>query len=109
MNQQPKYATGNTTASGNVAITIAAVSGVRHAVNHIAWSLNADPTDVVNTKVTVESPSATVLWGFTLTAKGPGSVNLPGGGIRGAEGEALVVRLGGKDNLIGHLSALQVS
>jgi len=104
---KPLHASGNTT--NTVTITIAAVSDVEHTVNHVSASLDTDATDVANTWVTVESPANTVLWKAIISKAGPAPINFPSDGVRGASGQALLVKLNGADDITGYLNAIQVS
>ena len=103
----PLTASGNTT--NTVSITISAVSGIRHLINHLSASLDTDAIDIANTKITVESPDNTVLWQIILSRAGPAPITFPSDGIKGAVGEDMVIKLSGTDNITGYLNVIQVS
>lgn len=72
-------------------ITIAASSGVAHEIESYGFSFDEAPAAAK--AFTIESPSGTVLQKWYVTAAGPGPITASGSCLRGAVGEALVIRL----------------
>lgn len=86
-------------ASGHVAVASPSGAGVLyygaqayrgHVLGGVAWSYSATPSGGA---LTVESPSGTAIFGpMFVTEGGPGYFDF-GGGLRGVEGQDLLVRL----------------
>lgn len=72
-------------------ITIAAVSGVAHEIEGYGFSYDEAPAAAK--AFTVESPSGTVLQKWYVTSAGVGPIPSSGSCLRGASGEALIIRL----------------
>lgn len=72
-------------------ITITAVTGVTHEIESYGFSYDEAPASAK--AFTIESPSGTVLQKWYVTAAGPGPITASGSCIRGASGQALIVRL----------------
>lgn len=91
-----------------VVITLAALtSPSRRSIERVIWSHDGDPAAA--TRLTIESPSGTVLFDVDITKGGPGFIDFGKPGIRGAEGEALIARLAvtGDSNTIGTLNIIE--
>jgi hypothetical protein len=72
-------------------ITISAIPGGRIEIESVSFSFDEDPAAAA--ALTIESPASTVLWKTFVTKGGPGHFDFSGSCIRGAVGQALVVRL----------------
>ncbi len=108
--------TTNTAAiNTDVVITLAAITAdatnssdsTRRSIKQISWSHDGDPAAA--TRLTIESPSGTVLWDIDITKGGPGFFDFPNNGIPGAAGQALIARmdLSATSNTIGTLNILE--
>ncbi len=71
-------------------ITLAAVSGTAHQIEHISWSYDAAPT---GGNLKIESPSGTKIFEIDITAAGPGFIPFSGSGLTGALSQALIITL----------------
>jgi hypothetical protein len=72
-------------------ITIAADGDVTHEIESVLFSYDIAPPSPA--LLTIESPSGTVIHQWWVTAAGPGPVPFSGSCIKGAKGQALLVRL----------------
>lgn len=95
----------NTTNTAAV-VTIAAKSGsVAIEIEQISFSFNGVPSSAK--LLTVESPSGTVLNQWFVTNGGPGPISFSGSCLKGAPGEAMVVRLEADASLKGCVNAIE--
>lgn len=86
-------------------LTIPAPTGAAFIeIEQLSWSYNATPSAGV---LTVESPSGTELHRWRITNGGPGFIPFSGSCLRGAPGQALVVRLSAEASAIGCVNAIQ--
>lgn len=87
-------------------ITIPAMSGeCSIEVEHVGFSYNATPAAAQ--LLTIESPPGTVLQQYFITTAGPGPVPMSGSCIRGAKGQAMVIRLPADASAKGCLNAIE--
>lgn len=71
-------------------ITLPAIPGVKHQIEHVSWSYDAAPT---GGNLKIESPSGTTIFEIDITAAGPGFIPFSGSCITGAVGAALIITL----------------
>ena len=103
----PTPQTNTAAINTDVVITIPAITGARASVERVIWSHDGDPAAA--TRLTIESPSGTVLFDIDITKGGPGELDFGKPGFRGAEGQALLVRmnLAANANTIGTLNVIE--
>lgn len=83
--------TGTAAINTDVVITLAAVAGLRRSVKSVHVSHTAVPAAGQATRLTIESPSGTVLYDLDIL-EAVRTIEFPNNGIPGAAGAALVVR-----------------
>lgn len=94
------------TTNTEAVITIPAPSGTGVIeVEHIGFSYNGVPAAA--RLLTIESPSGTVLQQYFVTNGGPGPIGMSGSCVRGAAGQAMVIRLAADASLKGCVNAIQ--
>jgi hypothetical protein len=86
-------------------VNIAAVTGVRHQIESIHFSLTGGtPASTLK----IESPSGTVLFQQAFAAAGSWNIPFSGSGLLGALSQALIVTLtDGGASIVGNLNVLQ--
>lgn len=106
--------TNTAAANTDVVITLAAIASddsnssdaAKRTIKYVAWSHDEDPTNP--TRLTIESPSGTVLFDVDITKGGPGELTFPNDGIPGAAGQALLARLNlNSANTVGTLNIME--
>lgn len=94
------------TTNTEAVVTIAAKTGsVAIELEQISFAFDGTPSSAK--LLTVESPSGTVLQQWWITNGGPGPIGFSGSCLKGAAGEAMIVRLAADASLKGIVNAIE--